>query len=392
MARKLPSELDHAVRPLPDTVSRLAHVRRRVASFAQPAGDRLVELRDFGSNPGALRGWIHVPQRLRREAALVVVLHGCTQTAAAYDHGSGWSEMADRHGFVALFPEQQRQNNPNLCFSWFNPGDIRRGAGEALSIRQMVETAGRTLGIDPAKVFVTGLSAGGAMANVMLATYPEVFAGGAIIAGLPFGCAGSVPQALERMRGLRQPDATALAELAAGASEHPGPWPTISVWQGSADATVTPANAGAIVDQWRGVHGIKADPTAVTTVGGARRSVWRVEDRDVIERFDIPGMGHGTPLKTQGEDGCGMAGPFMLEVGISSTATMCRSWNLLDDDKDIEVQSVVDERPDRAQMPESALPALTGSVLQRLSRNEPSGKPAVGQIIEDALRKAGLMQ
>jgi len=95
-------------------------------------------------------------------------------------------------GFALLLPEQQRTNNPNSCFNWFQSGDIERGHGEAASIRQMVATMVSDHGIDPARVFVTGLSAGGAMTPVMLATYPEVFAGGAIIGGLPYGAATNI--------------------------------------------------------------------------------------------------------------------------------------------------------------------------------------------------------
>jgi poly(3-hydroxybutyrate) depolymerase len=73
------------------------------------------------------------------QPALVVVLHGCTQTAASYDFGAGWSTLADRHGFVLLLPEQQRANNAKNCFNWFRAGDIERGGGEAMSIRNMVE-------------------------------------------------------------------------------------------------------------------------------------------------------------------------------------------------------------------------------------------------------------
>jgi poly(hydroxyalkanoate) depolymerase family esterase len=119
---------------------------------------------------------------------LVIALHGCTRTADEYNHGTGWSSLADSLGFAVVYPQQEPANNPKNCFSWFLPGDIARGHGEALSIREMVDYAIAKFAADHRKVFVTGLSAGGAMASVMLATYPEVFAGGAIIAGLPYGC------------------------------------------------------------------------------------------------------------------------------------------------------------------------------------------------------------
>ncbi|UCI18400.1 PHB depolymerase family esterase [Mesorhizobium sp. B2-1-8] len=107
--------------------------------------------------------------------------------------------MADRRGFAVLFPEQQRSDNANLCFNWFIPDDTRRGSGEALSIRQMIEAVMVAQDSDRTRIFVTGLSAGGAMPAAMLATYPEVFAGGAILAGLPYGSATTLPQAFDRM-------------------------------------------------------------------------------------------------------------------------------------------------------------------------------------------------
>ena len=103
--------------------------------------------------------------------------------------GQRWRSDSDLH----CSSEQQRSNNPNGCFNWFQTGDIERGHGEALSIRQMVAKMVFDHGIDPARVFVTGLSAGGTMTSVN----PDVFAGGAIIAGLPYGAANSVQQALE---------------------------------------------------------------------------------------------------------------------------------------------------------------------------------------------------
>jgi len=127
----------------------------------------------------------YVPAALPARPAVVVAMHGCTQTASAYDTNSGWPKYADRLGFVLVFPEQKTGNNANRCFNWFEPGDTRRDQGEALSIKQMVDRTVAAYGADRAKVYVTGLSAGGAMTSVMLATYPDVFAGGSIVAGLP---------------------------------------------------------------------------------------------------------------------------------------------------------------------------------------------------------------
>ncbi len=160
---------------------------------------------DFGSNPGNLRMLSYVPQGLPKGRPLVIALHGCTQTAAVYDYGSGWSNLADRHGFAVLFPEQQRANNPNNCFNWFLASDTRRDQGEALSIRQMIECLIQDYGVDRSRIFVVGLSAGGAMAAAMLAAYPDVFAGGAIIAGLPHGAATNVQEAFEAMAGRENP-------------------------------------------------------------------------------------------------------------------------------------------------------------------------------------------
>jgi poly(hydroxyalkanoate) depolymerase family esterase len=182
--------------------------------------------------------FFYAPEDMSPNAPLVIALHGCTQTSDEYDHGTGWSSLADRLGFAVVYPQQQPANNPKNCFSWFLPGDIARGHDEALSIKEMVEHAIAKFAADRRKVFVTGLSAGGAMASVMLATYPEVFAGGAIIAGLPYGCASNVQQAFEAMFMDHGHAAQALGDRVRAASRHRGSWPKISVWHGTSDPIV----------------------------------------------------------------------------------------------------------------------------------------------------------
>lgn len=352
------------------------------------ATDRLTDLEDFGLNPGALRGRFYVPPGLSGAPPLVVVLHGCAQTAAGYDRGSGWSRLADIGRFALLFPEQRRENNPNLCFNWFVPDDIARGSGEAASIRGMVGTMTDRTPIDRRRIFVTGLSAGGAMAAVMLAAYPDVFAGGAIIAGLPYGCADNVPQALKRMRGEGLPVAARLADRLRQAADHRGRWPTVSLWHGSADATVAPANAEASLAQWRAVHRLAERPDEVEDARGHSWRLWRDADgRTALEAHTIAGMGHGTPLKTEGRDGCGESAPFMLDVGVSSTCIIARSWGVLDPAAVVETAA----RP-----PFGATGAFQGGAQERNRGfrlpEMPSDKSGqgIGKAIGDALRKAGL--
>ena len=364
------------MRRLSDTIARLQAFKMPVAEAG--GSDRLQPLRDFGANPGALQARVFVPDDMAPRGALVVVLHGCTQTAAGYDRGAGWSELAERHGFALLYPEQSRGNNISSCFSWFDRQDIRRGSGEAMSIHQMIESAIERYDIDPRRVYVTGLSAGGAMAMAMLAAYPELFAGGAVIAGLPYDVAGSVPEALDRMRGQGLPPAAELEAKVRRASDFTGPWPMLSVWQGSADHTVAPANAEAILTQWRAVHGLPETPQVDETVAGATRRAWHDETgREVIESWTIPGMGHGTPLDT-GPGGCGAAGPHMLDVGISSSQRIAALWGLTP-----ALQSIA--QPTKAVPPRKASRA-PAAAAQRPAVN------GVGQVIEDALRAAGLMR
>ncbi len=387
------------MRKISDTISRLAVLRAKPLFPAESAiPDRLSDLTGFGSNPGTLRARVYIPDNLQDAAPLVVVLHGCTQSAAGYDHGSGWSRLADQEGFALLFPQQQRSNNSNLCFNWFQPKDTTRNRGEALSIRQMIETMVVVHGLDRRRIFVTGLSAGGAMTSVMLATYPEVFAGGAIIAGLPYGAANTIPEAFDRMRGRGLPAKRQLQEMLRGASPHKGQWPVISVWHGSADPIVSPSNADAIAGQWLAVHQVGVRPARKEIVDGHSRQVWcDAGRRPVIEKYSISGMGHGAPLATAGKTGLGAEVPFMLDVGISSTRHIAHFWG---------IASLDDRRAPAEKAEDASVKAAAGnprnfsmSPAASMAAKEKIGSPhatdtavAINKVITDALRSAGLMR
>ena len=305
--------------------------RKALATRRRPAGSSgLVEVTGFGSNPGCLLMFEHIPVGLPAGRPLVLVLHGCQQDAESYDRAAGWASLAEERGFAVVYAQQREANNPRRCFTWFRPSEVTRDRGELMSIRQMVAHTAERAASDQQRIFITGLSAGGAMSAAMLANYPELFAGGAIIAGLPFGAARDATRAFEAMGEAPERSPREWSDLVRAVSPRITRKPAISIWHGTADETVALSNGHALAEQWRDLYRLPKEAFVEKRMKGRRTRIWPdKEGKPLVTFHEIDGMGHGTPVE-RGEGGgyAAAAEPFMLEAGFSSTLEIARAWGL----------------------------------------------------------------
>ena len=276
-----------------------------------PREPRDWETRTFTVGGRTRRALVHAPAGVEAATAvpLVCMLHGCTQDAASFAAATRMNEAADRHGFALVYPEQERGDNPQGCWNWFLPEHQARGAGEPASIAAIVRELMGTVSpwtIDTRRVFVAGLSAGGAMAAILAAVYPDLFAAVAIHSGLSYRSAANTGAAFTAMaRGGEDPVEhgraahAALGRLARAV-------PSIVV-HGSADSTVAPVNADQVLQQSMTINRLAAPETCdadiarpTTTargpVGGGHpytRSQW-MDSRGALmhERLKVEGLGH----------------------------------------------------------------------------------------------------
>lgn len=295
----------------------------------RPKRGVLQETSAFGSNPGRLVMKSFVPARLQKRPALVVLLHGCHQTPESLDAASGFSRLAKERGFVLLCPEQTLSNNLQKCFNWFRPSAVVRDRGEMLSIKQMIEDVCVRNRIDRAKIYVAGLSAGGAMASALVANYPELFAGAAIFAGMPAGSARDAMSALRAMKSGAVPPRVGwgypVTQMSPGAKSRP----SISIWQGTGDRVVNPLNADACVAQWLQVFRIADDDGRLEKKPWGTRESWKGAGDLRLSLYSIDDMGHGLPIKKSDALATKRPrDPFVLPAAISAPTTLMRIWGL----------------------------------------------------------------
>jgi len=303
--------------------------RRRVST--RPVPQQLTEVLWFGRNPGDLRMLEYVPPGIKGPMPLVVVLHGCHQNAEDFDRASGWSALARQHGFAVLYAEQKTSNNPNLCFNWFRPSMVTRDRGELGSIREMIDSSRRLHEIDDNRIFVMGLSAGGAMAAALLVTYPELFAAGAVIGGLPFGAARDAMSAMDVMNRGSTRTAEKWADLVREVSPNARSYPVVSIWHGDADDVVSFANAEASVAQWLAVRDRPQTKGRLRLFEGGERREWRDDYGNMIlELVTLNDFGHGLPVGSviEGREPANDTERFILAAAVSAPEQLVKSWGL----------------------------------------------------------------
>jgi poly(hydroxyalkanoate) depolymerase family esterase len=259
--------------------------------------------RSFSNDAGTRSYKLYVPSSYSSASdeavALVVMLHGCTQSPDDFAAGTRMNALAERHGFLVVYPAQAPNANGSKCWNWFRGEDQRRDRGEPSLIAGITREVAAAYRIDERKIFVAGLSAGAAMAVILGATYPDIYAAVGAHSGLPYGSAHDVPSAFGAMKGngarSARPGPFAGNPAAARADR---PMPTI-VFHGDSDQTVVVQNGDAIVEHARSGFPDQAAFDASVNHGAAtsgrtwRRTVYADSDgHPVVEHWLVHGAGH----------------------------------------------------------------------------------------------------
>jgi poly(hydroxyalkanoate) depolymerase family esterase len=237
---------------------------------------------------------VYVPSRkFGRKRPLIIMLHGCTQNPDDFAVGTGMNWLAEEHGFIVAYPGQPVSANQTACWNWFNLSDQMRDAGEPSIIAGITRTLIAEFDIDAERVYVAGLSAGGAMAAVMSATYPELYAATGIHSGLAYGSATDMASAFAAMRGATGPAVAAPRRVHLKSAN--GRVRSI-VFHGASDQRVHPSNAETILAGARaGLTGPAQEMQHAGSAGG--RSYTRTVITDAsgvphVEHWAIEGLGH----------------------------------------------------------------------------------------------------
>ena len=272
-----------------------AALQRALGAHAQPATQTNTDAPDvkypgtftthaFTNAAGNRSYKLYMPKHQSgRPLPLVVMLHGCTQDADDFAAGTQMNALAERDGCIVVYPVQPQGANASKCWNWFKPTDQRRDSGEPALIAGITREVMSKHAVDPARVFVAGLSAGGAMAAIMVQAYPDLYAAACVHSGLAVGSAHDLQSALAAMRGGKSP----------GARHAAAPKRPLIVFHGDADATVHPSNAAELLRGF-GAQAVVFEEASRGEAGKRKSTVERLKSAEGVdaELWRIHGAPH----------------------------------------------------------------------------------------------------
>jgi poly(hydroxyalkanoate) depolymerase family esterase len=250
---------------------------------------------------------VFAPTGVKENAAAIVMLHGCTQTPDGFADATRMDDVAEEGGFYAIYPEQPASIGSTRCWRWYDSAHQKHGSGEPAELAEIVSSVVASRKIDPARVYVAGISAGGAMSVILGATYPDHFAGIGVVAGLEYGAASSFGDLYTASQS-GGPDPEVQGELAYAAMGDRARAMPVFVVHGTADGVVAKVNGDQVVAQWRKTNALVLGEGAIgapqTTSGEEgypfTRAVHSAGGKPLIEHVVVEGLGHAWP---GGKDG-----------------------------------------------------------------------------------------
>ena len=324
------SQIPEALRQFLDRIGQPASARG-IDGMAGRAGLRvppplpdgaLFEERAYANAAGSRAYKLYVPSGYNGQALpLVVMLHGCNQSPDDFAAGTRMNDLAEERTFLVAYPAQAHSANASKCWNWFSTADQQRDRGEPSLIAGTTRQIMRDFPVEPRRVYVAGLSAGGAAAAIMGRTYPDLYAAIGVHSGLPCGAASDVPSAFAAMRQGASPPAE-------GSRRHhgfAGAVPTI-VFHGDCDTIVNPINGDHVIAQSKALPGLRTTITRGEAAGGISytRTVQADESgRPLLEQWVVHGAGHawsggsalGSYTEPRGPDASREMMRFFLEQG-----------------------------------------------------------------------------
>lgn len=277
-----PKARARAVQPaLADSAN--ARTRKRAREYVPPAAGKWLASHHSLVMQGVLRRmsyWLYMPDNVAGPVPLLVMLHGCEQSATQFAHGTRMNQLAERAGMAVLYPQQGVAHHPQRCWKWYDRS-VQQGGGDALMVVSVIERVMERYPVDPGRVYICGLSAGAGMACAVALNHPHLFAGLGVHSGPVFGASGSVGALAAMQHGVPAGYGDAIEELLQRQPGFPG-MPTILV-QGSADTVVRPVNQDQLARQAMRYNGVAEGSRIVVEHVPARRGFKEMAIRDVYQ-------------------------------------------------------------------------------------------------------------